>query len=163
MTGSVETAVQTSLFDRLKTYRSDQGRYVRLASFWSLAILWFYGCYRLEGTLHDLRASWASIFRARLLEEIPLIERPLTLSMTIAGVVYLAGLAVLQMFLNRPKIAETLIETEAELRKVTWPTSKDTIQASLVVLVTVIVLLAMLAGFDIVLARVFDFLLASGG
>lgn len=155
----MEAVLEPTVLDRLKTYRADQGRYVRLTTFWSMAALWFYGCYRLSDTLHGLRASWASFFRVNIVQELPLVEYPFSVASAIATVAFFAGLAGLQMFLNRPKIADTLIETEGELRKVTWPTVKDTINASLVVLVTVVILLMMIAGFDIVLSRVTDFLI----
>jgi preprotein translocase SecE subunit len=152
-------AENPTIFDRLRTYRADQGRYVRLATFWSLTFLWGYGCYRFAEALWDLGFSWASWLRTQLVEELPLVEWPLTPAKIIAVVTFLLGLAALQAFLNRPKVAETLIETEAELRKVTWPTTKDTVQSSVVVLLTVLILLGLMAGFDIILSQIFDFLL----
>ncbi|MEM7517388.1 MAG: preprotein translocase subunit SecE, partial [Planctomycetota bacterium] len=55
-----------------------------------------------------------------------------------------------------PKIAETLIDTESELKKVTWPTVPEAINASIVVLVTVLFLMAFLAGSDWILGRAFS-------
>ena len=57
-------------------------------------------------------------------------------------------------WLERPKNADLLIETEIELRKVTWPTSQEVFSSSLVVVVCVILLMAFLAGADWFLARV---------
>ena len=52
-----------------------------------------------------------------------------------------------------PKVADLLIETEAELRKVTWPTMPEAVNSSLVVIVCVIFLMAFLAGADWMLGR----------
>jgi preprotein translocase subunit SecE len=150
------------LLGRLRNYKADQGRYVRLAALWSLVALWFYGCYRLWETLMDLRWSWAAPLRTRWVDELPIVEWPLTPAAVIAAVVFLAGAAGIQMFLNRPKVADLLIETEAELRKVTWPSFRDTASASLVVLFTVAILFVLLAVFDFVVGRLIDFLLYSG-
>jgi preprotein translocase subunit SecE len=66
---------------------------------------------------------------------------------------------VLLRVLNRPKVADFLIETETELRKVAWPNFKDTRHASIVVIITVLVLAFFLAGADIVLGEVVKLLL----
>ena len=155
-------APSPSMLDRLRTYKPDQGRYVRLAAFWSIAALWGYGCFRLGQTLSDLRYSWAGWLRARWVEEVPVVEWSITPAVVIAAVVFLAGLAMLQMTLNRPKVADLLIDTEGELRKVTWPTFKDTASASFVVLLTVLILFVLLGVFDIALGQIVDFLLYRG-
>lgn len=152
-------AERPTLLESLKTYRADQGRYVRLTAFWSLATLWGYGSFRLYQSLSDLRFEWAAWLRTHVVEEIPLLEWPLTPAMLLAALAFLLGTAAIQYALNRPKIAETLIETEAELRKVTWPTVRDTTSSSFVVLFTVVVLLVMMAGFDVVVSQIVDFLL----
>lgn len=148
-----------SFLARFRTFKPEQGRYVRLTAFWSLTALWFYGCYRLWETLSDLRWSWATWLRTRWVEELPLVEWPLTPAAVIAILVFLGGIASLQLFLNKPNVADLLIETEAELRKVTWPTFRDTLSSSLVVLSTVFVMFLLLAVFDFVLGQVIDFLL----
>ena len=50
--------------------------------------------------------------------------------------------------------ADLLIETEAELRKVYWPTLEESINGSWTVLLTVVFLMAFLAGADYVLGEV---------
>jgi len=127
-----------------------------------MAALLGYGCFRLGQTLLDLRFSWAAWLRTVWIEEMPVVEWAVTPAAVLALVTFLVGLASIQMFLNRPKVADLLVETEAELRKVTWPTFKDTASASLVVLLTVAILFALLGVYDIVLGQVIDFLLYRG-
>jgi preprotein translocase SecE subunit len=57
-------------------------------------------------------------------------------------------------WLDKPKNADLLIDTESEMRKVTWPTFKDVVSSSLVVIFCVLFLLVFLAGADILIARV---------
>lgn len=49
---------------------------------------------------------------------------------------------------NWPKFADFLISVEAELNKVSWPTQKELIRASLVVIFTIIFMSAILFGYD---------------
>ena len=57
--------------------------------------------------------------------------------------------------MEKPKNADLLIETESELRKVTWPTLDETVDGSIVVMVVVIFLMGFMAGADYVLGEVF--------
>ena len=61
-----------------------------------------------------------------------------------------------------PKVADLLIETEAELRKVTWPTMSEAINSSIVVIACVVFLMAFLAGADWLLGRWTSFILTGG-
>jgi preprotein translocase subunit SecE len=54
---------------------------------------------------------------------------------------------------QRTKFRQFLRESRAEMRKVNWPTRSETINYSIIVFVTVIMLTAMIAGADYVLAK----------
>jgi preprotein translocase SecE subunit len=133
------------------SYKKDQGRYARLFAFWSLLLLMAYGClggfkYFLRGMFGkyapSLAEPWAS--------SVPLVDK-----FDLAFVIALGALGlsayVIHRVLERPKVADTLIETELELRKVTWPTANETWNGSLAVVVTVVVLLVFLTFADIAL------------
>lgn len=49
---------------------------------------------------------------------------------------------------NWPKFADFLISVEAELNKVSWPTQKELIRASIVVIFTILFMSAVLFGYD---------------
>ena len=51
---------------------------------------------------------------------------------------------------NWPKFADFLISVEAELNKVSWPTQKELVRASMVVIFTILFLSAILFGYDAV-------------
>ena len=55
-----------------------------------------------------------------------------------------------------------LIETESELRKVTWPTMPEAVRSSVVVIACVLFLMAFLASADWVLGRWAERLLLGG-
>jgi preprotein translocase SecE subunit len=57
-----------------------------------------------------------------------------TVSMFIALGFFVVGLWTIRWWLNRPKFADLVIETEAELRRVTWAPIKEVNRATVVVL-----------------------------
>jgi preprotein translocase SecE subunit len=58
--------------------------------------------------------------------------------------------------LETPKRADLLIETEHELRKVSWPTLDEAVDGSIVVVVVVLFLMGFMAVADYVLGIVFQ-------
>lgn len=141
-------------------YKKDQGRMARMAAFWTLAILSVYGCTRLHG---ELTARFDSMAQPLLGTRIPFLGLDLTPALLIAFVLAAGALTLLYRYLERPKNADLLIQTESELRKVTWPTLQDTINSSMVVLLTVLILMAFLAGSDFVLGKWANLILLGPG
>ena len=143
-------------------YKGDQGRLARLIAFWSLAALVFYGCV-------SLRAALSSAFGGKLsapliagMKQIPVLGLNFNAALLITAVVLGVAWYYLYRWQQTPKIADLLIETESELRKVTWPTVPEAVNSSLVVIACVLFLMAFLAGADFVLGRWTTMLLTGG-
>jgi len=134
-------------------YRKDQGRMARMATFWSLAILLAYGCVRMRTEL----TAWQpdSLGSAVGGMRVPILGLELSPAALIAIAVFAVGMFLLHRVLEKPKNADLLIETESELRKVTWPTLDETIDGSIVVMVVVLFLMGFMAGADYVLGEFF--------
>jgi len=131
-----------------------------MGAFWALFFLFAWGCLRADGLVRYMRGwlkdtdPWVDPF--------PLLGK-LDLSMAITlGIVALIGLTIYAL-LNRPKVATMLIDTESELRKVTWPTFADTWKGTLAVVATVCFMLVYLSGADILIGALMKTLLTSGG
>jgi preprotein translocase SecE subunit len=134
-------------------YKQDQGRYARLAAFWSLAVLVFYGCYSFHTeVLGRYLPSLAQPLFAGM-KKIPILGLNLNGSLLIGTALLAVAIWVLHRWLNSPKIADLLIETEHELRKTTWPTMPEAVNSSIIVIVCVVFLMAFLAGADWVLGQ----------
>lgn len=131
-------------------YKKDQGRMARMAAFWSLAVLSLYGCVQLHS---ELSARFASMAQPFFGIRIPILGLDLSPALLIAAVLGAGALLLLYRYLDRPKQADLLIQTESELRKVTWPTLQDAINSSIVVLITVVFLMAFLATSDFLLGK----------
>jgi len=131
-----------------------------MASFWALFLLFAWGCLRPDGLVHNLRI-WLSD-DTPWIDPFPLLGK-LDLSMAIAlGLVVIIAV-VLMRVLDRPKIADMLIETESELRKVTWPAAGETWKGALDVVATVAFMLLFLTSADMVITYVLSRAMGGGG
>ncbi len=132
-------------------YKPDQGTYARTTSLLLLAALIVFGCNTLFWWLLSFRAADGGPgFMARDLLQgpLPVLSQPLTPALLIA-VLLGAGLVYgVMRFLNRPRVAELLIDCETEMRKCTWPTAQETWKSSVVVLLVVVFFTVVLASMD---------------
>jgi len=135
---------------RIIHYKPDQGRYTRGTSFWLLTAMAYYGATTL---FFFLSWDWAE---ADLGFQIPVFELAVTPGLLIALAVFMAMEIGLRYAINHPKLGDLLIDTEGELRRVTWPSWPETWNGSIVVIITVIAMVALLAGADVVLSTFFE-------
>ena len=118
-----------------------------MVAFWGLFLLAGYGCMSFVPVL---RRWFPDLATVTWIKQFPLLGDfgPATL----IALLLLAVIGVLiHRILNRPRFADMLIETEGELRKVTWPSAGETWTGTLAVAITVVVLLAFLTLSDTVL------------
>jgi preprotein translocase SecE subunit len=134
-------------------YKEDQGRLARLVVFWALALLLFYGCYAFYNQV--LKANFESLRQPLVasMKKLPILGIEFNGAFVIAAILFGAGLWFLHRWLNRPKVADLLIDTESEMRKVTWPTMPEAVNSSIIVVVTVLFLMIYLAGADWLLGQ----------
>ena len=90
---------------------------------------------------------------------IPLVDQPLSGAFLATVAVFLGLVFISARIFNKPKNADLMIETESELQKVTWPSWNETVNASMVVIFTTLLMAVLLFVFDLVLRRVVDFVL----
>ena len=131
-------------------YKEDQGRHTRMAAFWGVIFFVGFGC----SFLHDMLVRWPSLREPIGGIRIPVVGIDLTPAFLITAFLFCAGFLIVQRWQQTPKVADLLIDTEAELKKVSWPKGQDVWNASLVVLSSVIILGVMLALADIFISRV---------
>ena len=146
-------------------YKPEQGHIARMTAFWSLLLFWAFGSYSLWIHLQSSFAAWFPDtwhegFRDGQLFRIPVVGG-INLAKILAVAAFIGGLFILRRLLDTPRIADLLIDTEAELRKVTWPTPNETYNASMVVIAAVVMLVAFLwiadVGLTFIATRVMGF------
>lgn len=136
-----------------------------MVAFWGLLFLVAYGVVRSDGLVQTLRGWIGGLAGAEAnrawIDPFPLLGR-LDLAMAIALAALLGGAYLIHRLLNRPKLADLLIETESELRKVTWPTLADTWKGALAVVLTVAFLLVYLTVADLGIQFVMQKVMGAG-
>ena len=137
-------------FDIL-SYKHDQGRPARNVTFYTLAVLSWYGASSLHAFFGRFDWSLTSLGFS-----IPVVHIAVSPGFLIATLFFVAGLYGARFAVNHPKSADLLIDTEGEMRRVTWPSWPETLNGSIVVIITVVALLLVLAGADMVLSRFFE-------
>jgi preprotein translocase SecE subunit len=135
-------------------YKPDQGHYARTTALLLLGSLVVFGCHTLYYWLLSFRGDEAAPgFMIRDLSggPLPVLGMPITPALFISVVLATGLLVTLAKLLNRPKAADLLIDCETEMRKCTWPSAKETVTASMVILVVMLFFTAVLAGMDFIL------------
>jgi preprotein translocase subunit SecE len=129
----------------MKIYKPGQAKYTRLISGISVAVVAAIGCWRL----YDMLA--ATDWSPWIVFLVPLI-------------VWCAMAAGLYWLLNKASVADFMIASEGELKKVNWSSRKEVAVSTVVVIIVVVVMAALLGATDMVFQLVFDKLLraASG-
>jgi preprotein translocase SecE subunit len=116
----------------MSVYKKGQGKYTRMCTVLSGALIVAIGCFSLYRTLDAADVGlWVS---------------------TMVPVGLFIGLCILIMWLmNRPSIADFMIAAEGEMKKVNWSTRQEVTVSTIVVISVVILLAAMLGIADFVL------------
>ena len=124
----------------MQIYKPGQGKYTRLISGISVAVVVGIGCWRLYDRLA------ATDLNAWIVFMLPLI-------------VFVAVAVALYWMLNKPAVADFMIASEGELKKVNWSSRKEVAVSTFVVIIVVVVMASLLGATDMVFQLVFDKLL----
>jgi len=135
-------------------YKPDQGTYARTTALLLLSSLVVFGCHTLYYWLLSFRGDEANpglMIRELTDGPVPVLGLVLTPALIAAFVVGAGLLWLTAHLLNKPKAADMLIECETEMRKCTWPSARETITASMVILVVMLFFTGAMAAFDFLL------------
>jgi len=147
----------------LETTKKGQGLVVRRVTFWSLVVLLVWAGQSLYTWL--LRFKVMKTLALDSAKEhstgamIPVLNQRFDWAFVTSWLFVAVSLVVVHRILNRSKTADFLIDTDNELKKVTWPTWKDAWQSSVIVVVFVFLLTGLLLISDFILNRSIGFIL----
>jgi len=129
--------VQKRLAPRLAYQKPGQGRWARLVAYAGVGVMALFGAVSLHrlpglssgwyGNLGGIWKSWPVFGQAFTL-------RPIFFP---AAAFFLASVTAYHLFANRPKSADFLVDTQGEMKRVSWPTRREWVGSTLVVLVLV--------------------------
>jgi preprotein translocase subunit SecE len=124
----------------MQIYKSGQGKYTRLISGISVAVIVAIGCYLLYDRLD------ATDLNPWIVYLLPLV-------------IFVAAGAAMYWLLNRPSVADFLIASEGELKKVNWSSRKEVAVSTFVVIIVVVAMAMLLGTTDMVFQLIFNKLL----
>ncbi|MBI1849526.1 MAG: preprotein translocase subunit SecE [Planctomycetes bacterium] len=139
---------------QFEVYKKGQGQLARWIAAGFLGVLVLFGCYELYWFLYN--SSAFDFFRSTSLGTIPFVDQDLNIAFILVVVLFAAGVYGTYWISNLPKAADLLIDTETEMKKVTWPSWPEAMNSSMVVVAAVLVLAIYLAGVDFVLNQFFE-------
>ncbi len=126
-----------------------------MTAFWSGTIFLFYGCVSL---LRELTTDFFGLGDTLAQPiggvSVPVLGMDLSPALLIVTALFAFGVFLFNRWLERPKQADTLIDTESEMKKVTWPSLPETMSGSITVIMTVLILMTILAVFDWALGNI---------
>jgi preprotein translocase SecE subunit len=131
----------------LDVYKKGQGSLARLAAYAIGIVLIAFGVLRFFATINVPNENV-------LVPGLPLLG-DLSVYKVVSLVLLVAALIGLHLLLNRPRSVDLLIETEQEMKKVSWPTLPEVWNATLVVVLVTVLLAVTMYGFDLALSRLF--------
>jgi preprotein translocase SecE subunit len=138
-----------------RPYRAGQGVLTRRIAYWAGVGLVLWAARDLWVWLRGFPALQKSVLSTPVagvdLSRIPLGGPELDGAILIAAGVAVLGWVWVSWFVKRPWLADLLIDTESEMKKVSWPARDEAWAAAKVVTVTVIVFTAVLTVFDFVI------------
>ncbi len=125
---------------KLEVVKKGQGKRARLIAYSMGIALLVFGSISLFAAINVPNQNvWV--------ENIPVIGA-ITLYKVIALAVFLIGLLCLHLFLNRETFVDLLIDTEQEMKKVSWPNRSEVQRSTIVVAVVTAILSLSLFAFD---------------
>ncbi len=116
--------------------RAGQGTWARASAYAALAGLTFFGCTAFYLIPPHTSSWWGDLWKQEVFGKVLSLKPILFPSAGIFTTVLLAA----YLLANREKWADFLIETEGELKKVSWPPRKEYLGSSVVVVIVVVVI-----------------------
>ncbi len=123
-------------------YKRGQGKWARYLAAGSVGALATYGCYSLYHYLKGIGLG------KTVLVEVPGVDLNIDTPFIVAFGLFAALAVTVYILLNRPKIGDFLIETELEMKKISWPGRSELVGSSTIVIITVIILALVIMVFD---------------
>jgi len=145
----------------MEAYKSGQGSFIRLSVNVALVLVVFLGAMELYSWTQDTDDK--SLIPIQVFQDLPLLGVPFSWKFLLCTGLGLGLWWLIHRAISKPARVDTLIETELELKKVSWPTGAEARNATWIVVLVTIILTASLAFFDIALVSIFKFFFETGG
>lgn len=137
-------------------YKTGQGSFARLSASVGVLLALFLGAIELYSWIQT-STDRSLIPGVVVFEDLPLLGVPLSWKFLLCVGIFLGSLWLVRRWISRPAAVDALIETELEMKKVSWPTAPEARAATWVVILVTIILTVCLFFFDLGLVSIFNF------
>jgi preprotein translocase subunit SecE len=134
-------------------YKRSQGKIARQATFFALLVIIALGSWRLHVWMGGIGTTAVAATEAEAANPaLDVLSR--TRGYTIPLAVLIVGSWIAFRVVQLPGFADFLISVEAEMNKVSWPSRSELFRATVVVILTIFLLSALLATYDVILQSI---------
>ena len=140
----------------MESYKAGQGSLARLTAWVAVLIALALGCAELYTWIQDPIEDVSLIPGVALFDDLPFFGTKFSWKFLLCALIFFAGLWLSRRILTKKDTVDALIETEQELRMVSWPTREESINATGVVILVSVLLTVALFSFDLLFNRLFS-------
>lgn len=134
----------------MESYKPGQGSLTRLAAWLILILVLALGAVELYSWIQAKDDAPIFGIQLELFRDLPFLGVPLSWKFLLCFGLFLGLLWLARIYMTRPATVDLLIETELEMKKVSWPTFEESLNATWVVVLVTVTLTAALFLFDFV-------------
>jgi len=142
----------------MEAHKPGQGSLTRLTAWLILILVLALGAVELYSWIQRKDDGPILGLSLELFRSLPFVGVPLSWKFLICVGVFVGLLWLARMYMTRPATVDMLIETELEMKKVSWPTFDESLNATWVVILVTVTLTVALFFFDFVLGSFFRFI-----
>jgi preprotein translocase SecE subunit len=143
----------------METYKAGQGGLTRLTSWVGLLLVTFLGCVELYSWIQNPKTDTPILgINLELFWKLPILGVPLSWKLLLCLAVFIGLIWAVRRYMMRPATVDTLIEVEMEMKKVSWPTRDESMNATWVVIFVTLLITFLLFFFDLIMRYAFGLL-----
>jgi preprotein translocase SecE subunit len=130
----------------MEPQKAGQGTLTRLVTWMVLILAVTLGCVELYAWIQS--PADQPLVAGAWFRRLPFVAVPFSWKFLLCSVLGVGLLMGVRWSMHRPSMSTTLVETELEMKKISWPTKQESFNAMWVVVFVTVVLTATLAAFD---------------
>lgn len=147
---------------QFKYYKKGQGKIVRLSSGIALALLALFGCISLYTFVPQFNIEETPpppTFWGTAITQIPFFELTINYGLIVSISFFLILILLIYLLIiNKPSTADFLVETEIEMKKVSWPSKQEHTNSTIAVIISVLLIGIFLMVADSVFSQLMKFI-----
>lgn len=130
----------------MEPQKAGQGSLTRLVTWMVLTLAVGLGCFEFYKWIHSTADS--SLVPGEWFRRLPFFGVPFSWKFLLCLLLFVGLMMFVRWIMSRPSTSATLVETELEMKKISWPTKQESLNAMWVVVFVTLVLTVTLAAFD---------------